>query len=92
MRLLNVLMQLRKARAHSPRQGSACRRDSVAQVVNHPYLFTGAEPGPPFTEGEHLVENSGKLVFLDRLLRRLKARPPSRTRPQALSSACRAVV
>jgi hypothetical protein len=55
-------------------------------VVNHPYLFTGAEPGPPFTEGEHLVENSGKLVFLDRLLRRLKARRRA-GRARALSSA-----
>mgnify|MGYP006973299515 CR=1 FL=1 len=40
MRLLNIVMQLRKA-------------------CNHPYLFHGAEPGPPFTTGEHLVTNSG---------------------------------
>lgn len=34
------------------------------------YLFAGAEPGPPFTEGIHLVENSGKMVLLDKLLKR----------------------
>jgi hypothetical protein len=34
----------------------------------------GAEPGPPFITGEHLVENSGKLVLLDKLLKRLKER------------------
>ena len=78
MRLLNIVMQLRKA-------------------CNHPYLFHGAEPGPPFTTGEHLVTNSGgcnvpssllptfppspllssllsgKLVVLDKLLPKLKA-------------------
>ena len=35
--------------------------------------FQGAEPGPPYIEGEHLVENSGKMVLLDRLLKRLQA-------------------
>ena len=34
----------------------------------------GAEPGPPFITGEHLVESSGKLVLLDKLLKRLKER------------------
>ncbi|KAL6073870.1 ISWI chromatin-remodeling complex ATPase CHR11 [Balamuthia mandrillaris] len=53
MRLLNIVMQLRKA-------------------CNHPYLFDGAEPGPPYTNGEHLVTNSGKMVVLDKLLPRLK--------------------
>jgi hypothetical protein len=32
----------------------------------------GAEPGPPYFEGEHLVENCGKMVVLDKLLNRLK--------------------
>ena len=31
----------------------------LRKCCNHPYLFQGAEPGPPFTTGEHLVENSG---------------------------------
>ena len=42
-------------------------------MCNHPYLFEGAEPGPPFIEGEHLVSNSGKLMVLDKLLRKLQA-------------------
>ena len=32
----------------------------LRKCCNHPYLFQGAEPGPPFTTGEHLVENSGQ--------------------------------
>lgn len=52
-KLLNIVMQLRKA-------------------ANHPYLFEGVEDRtlPPFAE--HLVENSGKLVVLDKLLKKLK--------------------
>jgi len=42
------------------------------KVCNHPYLFEGAEPGPPFVEGEHIVTNCGKMQFLDKLLTRLK--------------------
>jgi SNF2 family DNA or RNA helicase len=44
----------------------------LRKVCNHPYLFEGAEPGPPFVEGEHIVGNSGKLAVLDKLLKRLK--------------------
>jgi len=44
----------------------------LRKVCNHPYLFKGAEPGPPYIEGEHLVTNSGKMVLLDKLLARLK--------------------
>jgi len=32
------------------------------------------EPGPPYTTDEHLVENSGKMVILDKLLASLKAK------------------
>ncbi|ORX79706.1 hypothetical protein K493DRAFT_243417, partial [Basidiobolus meristosporus CBS 931.73] len=45
----------------------------LRKCCNHPYLFDGAEPGPPFTTDEHLVDNSGKMLVLDRLLARLKA-------------------
>ena len=45
----------------------------LRKVCNHPYLFEGAEPGPPFTNGPHLWENAGKLVLLDKLLPRLQA-------------------
>ena len=45
----------------------------LRKCCNHPYLFDGAEPGPPYTNDEHLVFNSGKMVILDRLLKRMKA-------------------
>ncbi len=46
----------------------------LRKCCNHPYLFQGAEPGPPYLTGEHLVENSGKLVLLDKLLPKLQER------------------
>jgi superfamily II DNA/RNA helicase len=46
----------------------------LRKVCNHPYLFDGAEEGPPYnTDLTHLVENSGKMAILDKLLARLKA-------------------
>ncbi|XP_003747940.1 chromatin-remodeling complex ATPase chain Iswi [Galendromus occidentalis] len=44
----------------------------LRKCCNHPYLFDGAEPGPPYTTDEHLVYNCGKMVVLDKLLPRLK--------------------
>lgn len=44
----------------------------LRKCCNHPYLFEGAEPGPPYTTDEHLVFNSGKMIVLDKLLKRLK--------------------
>ncbi|KAL3648866.1 hypothetical protein CASFOL_005269 [Castilleja foliolosa] len=46
----------------------------LRKCCNHPYLFQGAEPGPPYTTGSHLVENAGKMVLLDKLLPKLKER------------------
>jgi SWI/SNF-related matrix-associated actin-dependent regulator of chromatin subfamily A member 5 len=46
----------------------------LRKCCNHPYLFQGAEPGPPYFAGEHLVENSGKMVLLDKLLPKLQSR------------------
>ncbi|KAH7727594.1 chromodomain-helicase-DNA-binding protein 1-like protein [Aphelenchoides avenae] len=40
------------------------------KVCNHPYLFKGIEP-KPYVDGEHLVESSGKMLSLDRLLKYL---------------------
>jgi SWI/SNF-related matrix-associated actin-dependent regulator of chromatin subfamily A member 5 len=45
----------------------------LRKCCNHPYLFDGAEAGPPYTTDKHIVENSGKLVLLDQLLEKLKA-------------------
>lgn len=44
----------------------------LRKCCNHPYLFEGAEPGPPYTTDEHLVYNAGKMVVLDKLLGRLQ--------------------
>lgn len=46
----------------------------LRKCCNHPYLFQGAEPGPPYTTGEHLITNAGKMVLLDKLLKKLKER------------------
>ena len=44
----------------------------LRKCANHPYLFDGAEPGPPYTTDKHLVDNSGKMVILDKLLPRFE--------------------
>uniref|UniRef100_A0A0N5BZ03 Chromatin-remodeling complex ATPase chain Iswi n=1 Tax=Strongyloides papillosus TaxID=174720 RepID=A0A0N5BZ03_STREA len=44
----------------------------LRKCCNHPYLFDGAEVGPPFFTGPHLIYNSGKMILLDKLLTRLK--------------------
>ncbi|KAG6331414.1 hypothetical protein ID866_7673 [Astraeus odoratus] len=46
----------------------------LRKVTCHPYLFDGAEPGPPYTTDEHLIENSGKMIILDKLLKSMKAK------------------
>jgi SWI/SNF-related matrix-associated actin-dependent regulator of chromatin subfamily A member 5 len=44
----------------------------LRKSCNHPYLFQGLEPGPPFVEGEHLVNTlGGKMRSLDALLKSL---------------------
>jgi SWI/SNF-related matrix-associated actin-dependent regulator of chromatin subfamily A member 5 len=62
-------------------QGSSGTQTAILNIVmqlrkcaGHPYLFPGAEDRslPPL--GEHLVENCGKMVLLDKLLKRLKER------------------
>lgn len=44
----------------------------LRKCCNHPYLFDGAEPGPPYTTDEHLIYNSAKLKVLDQLLKKMK--------------------
>lgn len=46
----------------------------LRKCCNHPYLFDGAEIGPPYTDGPHLWENSGKMMLLHKLLPKLKAK------------------
>ena len=45
----------------------------LRKCCNHPYLFEGADPDPGVTD-ESLIEASGKVHVLDRLLTKLKAR------------------
>ena len=44
----------------------------LRKCCNHPYLFEGAEPGPPYTTDEHLIYNAGKMEMLDKILVRMK--------------------
>jgi SWI/SNF-related matrix-associated actin-dependent regulator of chromatin subfamily A member 5 len=44
----------------------------LRKCCNHPYLFDGVEPGPPYTTDWHLINNSGKMVILEKLLRKLR--------------------
>ncbi|KAF8522793.1 SNF2 family N-terminal domain-containing protein [Hysterangium stoloniferum] len=46
----------------------------LRKVTCHPYLFDGAEPGPPYTTDEHLIDNCGKMIILDKLLHQMKAK------------------
>lgn len=46
----------------------------LRKCCNHPYLFQGAEPGPPYMTGDHLITSAGKMVLLDKLLPKLKER------------------
>jgi len=46
----------------------------LRKCCNHPYLFDGAEPGPPYTTDEHIINNAGKMVILDKLLKSMKAK------------------
>jgi len=45
----------------------------LRKVCNHPYLFDGAEDGPPYVDGPHLWENAGKMQLLQKLLPKVKA-------------------
>ncbi|XP_035710091.1 chromatin-remodeling complex ATPase chain Iswi isoform X2 [Folsomia candida] len=45
----------------------------LRKCTNHPYLFTGAEEGPPYTDDVHLVSNCGKMIVLDKLLPKLQS-------------------
>lgn len=46
----------------------------LRKVCNHPYLFEGAEPlfNGEYKLGDHIINNSGKMVLLDKILTRLK--------------------
>lgn len=37
-----------------------------------PQICPPQEPGPPYTTDEHLIDNSGKMIILDKLLTAMK--------------------
>ena len=42
----------------------------LRKVCNHPYLFENQEPEGADEMGEHLINASGKMIFLDKLLKK----------------------
>lgn len=32
----------------------------LRKCCNHPYLFQGAEPGPPYVTGDHIITTAGR--------------------------------
>eukprot|EP01083_Nonionella_stella_P146847 462434_1 len=45
----------------------------LRKTTNHPYLFEGVEDRSLDPFGEHVVESAGKLVVLDKLLKKLRS-------------------
>jgi SNF2 family DNA or RNA helicase len=43
----------------------------LRKVVNHPYLFDGQEPEGADEFGEHIITASGKMMFVDKLLKKM---------------------
>ena len=43
----------------------------IRKVCNHPYIFENVEDQNLDPLGEHLVQNAGKLVVTDQLLKKL---------------------
>jgi len=59
--------------------GGKCKRllniaMQFRKCCNHPYLFQGAEPGPPYATRDHLITNASKMVLLNKFLPKLKDR------------------
>lgn len=44
----------------------------LRKVCNHPYLFNGVEPDDAPELGDHIIKVSGKMQFLDKLLKKAK--------------------
>lgn len=76
--------------SHGPNDPHSHLSYQLRKVACHPYLFDGAvgrlsfkvahvfmalqEPGPPYTTDEHLIQNCGKMIILDKLLSKMKIR------------------
>lgn len=46
----------------------------LRKACNHPYLFTGLEDRTLDPLGDHVIQNCGKMILLDKLLKKLKER------------------
>lgn len=80
-RLLNIVMQLRKCCNHPYRKSfffffffNFYSLIFLEHLLTTYAVFDGAEPGPPFTTDQHLVDNAGKMLILDKLLKSMKAK------------------
>lgn len=45
----------------------------LRKACNHPYLFPGIEDESAPSYGEHIIDNSGKMIVIDRLLKKLRS-------------------
>jgi SWI/SNF-related matrix-associated actin-dependent regulator of chromatin subfamily A member 5 len=75
---LRIYQDLLKAKNLTTMDGSKKTYHAILmqlrKVCNHPYMFEDLEDESAEEFGEHLVTNSGKMVFLDKLLKMLKVK------------------
>ena len=45
----------------------------LRKCADHPYLFKGVEP-EPFVDGDHLINVSGKMIILQKLIEKVQER------------------
>lgn len=57
---------------YGPGRGrQVCNQMIPRKICGHPYLFEGVEDESQGLYGEHLIENCGKMIVLDKLLEKL---------------------
>jgi superfamily II DNA or RNA helicase len=74
-RNIEALAEATRGTGRAAGAGKVSLMNAVLQLrkcCNHPYMFEGVEK-EPFELGEHIVQASAKLLFLDTLLQSLKA-------------------
>lgn len=72
-RLMNMVMQPRKVTCHPYLFDGAVRTSSsFFSLSTRTDVAHFQEPGPPYTTDEHLIQNSGKMLILDKLLASMK--------------------
>ena len=71
---LKMYQELLESRALLDSDGKGSTFNNILmqlrKLCDHPYMFQGVEEENSGEFGEHLVTNSGKMVFLDRLLQK----------------------